>query len=254
MRLAILSDIHGNLEAFTAVLADLDSQGVDQAVTLGDNLGYGADSQAVVSLIQERGIKSVMGNHEQGLVEPEVLQWFNPKARQVLLRIKESLPEATLEWVRELPHSLVVQDCCLVHGFPPDQVTTYLFEVSEERIESTMRELPQKLSFCGHTHELLYYKLGEDGLRQFGFGQKPVKRLPGQRLLVNAGSVGQPRDGDPHAKYLIWDQEERSLSARRVAYDIPAAQAKIRALGFPDFYASRLGEPAWDLPLGPAAR
>ena len=254
MRLAILSDIHGNLEAFEAVLHDLEGRAVDRTLSLGDNIGYGADSEAVVNLVRGRGIKSVMGNHENGLSDPALLRWFNPGAREVLLKVKEMLSAQNLEWVGGLPSSLVVAGCRLVHGFPPSSVTTYLFENSDARIKRTMAELPEKLSFCGHTHDLLYYRLDQAGLSRHGFGKEPVQVRPGQRLLVNAGSVGQPRDGNPRAKYLIWDSARRSLSARFVAYDIPAAQAKIRALGFPDFYAARLGEPTWELPLDHSGR
>jgi predicted phosphodiesterase len=247
MRLAVLSDIHGNLEALTAVLRDLDAQGIDETVSLGDNIGYGADSEAVVELVRGRGIKSVMGNHENGLIEPAVLRWFNPGAREVLLKTRDMLSDDSIRWLGGLPASMSLHGCRLVHGFPPSSITTYLFEASDAQIQRTMQELPEELSFCGHTHELLYYRLNSEGLKRFGIGRLSVELAPGERMLVNAGSVGQPRDGDPHAKYLIWDSRERVLTPRFVAYNIPGAQEKIRALKFPDYYADRLGEPSWEL-------
>ena len=249
MRLAVISDIHGNLEAFQQVLEDIESCRVDGIVSLGDNVGYGADSQEVVSILRERAVPSVMGNHELALMDPGVLDWFNPSARKVILKIGKQLNPETLDWIKTLPDYMVLEGCRLVHGFPPDSVTGYLSERSNDDIQRAMSGLAETVCFCGHTHQLDLYLVDDHGVHHAGLAKEKVQLDPGAGALVNAGSVGQPRDSDPHAKYIIYDSAGRSLEVRYVPYDIPAAQAKIRALGFPKFFASRLGSPLWDLPL-----
>ncbi|MFW5836697.1 MAG: metallophosphoesterase family protein, partial [Desulfovibrionaceae bacterium] len=217
MQLAIVSDIHANLEAFQAVLADIDKAGAAKIVSLGDNVGYGADPEAVTCLVRERGIVSVMGNHEEGLADPYALERFNPFAQEALRRTRALLSGESLAWLADLPRFMVRGDARFVHGAPPDKISTYLFELHSEDIVLGMRAMPEGTCFVGHTHELELIRLGPGGLKR---GPLEDGRLPlGQRCLVNAGSVGQPRDGDVRAKYLLWDEGSRRLLVRRVVYD-----------------------------------
>ena len=230
------------------MLEDIRNCGADRTVSLGDNVGYGADSEAVLGRIIEHGIISVMGNHELAIVKPEMLKWFNPQAREAVLKVAEQLSAESREWIATLPDYMVLEGCRLVHGFPPDSVTKYLMEQSSRKIQQTMQKLPEDLAFCGHTHYLDMYRLNSLGLEHAGLKQKRVRLQSGEKLLVNAGAVGQPRDGDPHAKYLLYDTDQKSIEVRYVTYDIPSAQAKILALGFPRFFATRLGTPTWPVP------
>jgi predicted phosphodiesterase len=240
MRLAVISDIHGNLEAFREILTDIDSSQIDQVVCLGDNIGYGPEPETVVTLLRERRIPSVMGNHELGIVDPSTFHWFNSNAQASLLLTRKLISNDTLAFLTGLPATLVLEDCLGVHGYPPDSVTRYLFDVAEEELSALLKNLTQRLVFVGHTHdlELIIWDGLELVRRELGPGVSPLQ--PTQRCLVNVGSVGQPRDGNNNAKYVIWDNVENLLDVRFVSYDIAKTADKIIRLGFPRFYATRL--------------
>lgn len=240
MRIAILSDIHANLEALREVLMDLDRQEVDGAVSLGDNVGYGPEPDRVVRLLRLRGIPSVMGNHEWGLMDRANQDWFNPQARAALERTEELLSEESLAYCRSLPFFWLEGGCRFVHGCPPDDVVTYLFHLSDEEVRGLLHNMKERLCFVGHTHDLVLVRLDQDRLA--------VQKLgPGLHVmegegpwLINAGSVGQPRDGDNRAKYLIWEPDNRTLEARFISYDIQKTAEGILAAGIPRVYADRL--------------
>jgi predicted phosphodiesterase len=240
MRLAVISDIHGNLEAFREVLIDIDTTHIDQVVCLGDNVGYGPEPEAVVKLLRERRIPSVMGNHELGITDPGIIRWFNSSAQASLLLTRRLISDDTYAFITGLPATLVLVDCLGVHGCPPDSITRYLFDVDKEELLVLLKNLTQRLVFVGHTHDLEL--IGWDGLelvrRELGPGVVTLQQS--HRYLVNVGSVGQPRDGNNNAKYVIWDNVANLLEVRFVSYDIAKTADKIIQLGFPRFYASRL--------------
>ena len=240
MRIAIISDIHGNIEALDQVLADIDSHQVDQIMDLGDNIGYGPDSEQVVGRILDRGIPSILGNHELALVEPEILDWFNPAARESLLKTQNLLSKQSLAFIEAMKKSMVMHGCRFVHGFPPDSVTTYLFEVDQEGLELAFSTSRDQLCFTGHTHRLEV--AGSDGekiLRQ-RLRRGIFQINPSHKYIFNVGSVGQPRDGDNRAKYVIYDDADQTLEARFVPYDIVITAKKIIAAGLPRMHADRL--------------
>lgn len=240
MRIAILSDIHANLEAFKKVLQDIDRQRVDAAISLGDNVGYGPEPERVVRLLKARGIPSVMGNHEWGLSDPANLDWFNPMARLALERTRELLSEESLIYCRSLPVCRVEEECRFVHGCPPDDAMTYVSHLSEQEKRDLLTSMQERICFVGHTHELLLLDLDPEGVS--------VRRLvPGLYemggegpWLVNAGSVGQPRDADNRAKYLIWEPDNQRLEARFIAYDVRRTAEAIVKAGIPSVFADRL--------------
>jgi predicted phosphodiesterase len=240
MRIAVLSDIHANMDAFAEVLADLDRTNPDAVYSLGDNIGYGPEPEAVVQALRKRGIPSVLGNHEMAARDPEFLDWFNPVARTSLTMTFGMLSAESLEFIRDLPQHLSLPECRLVHGFPPDSPTTYLFQVPTPEKEKALRQLAEPVCFVGHTHMLEV--LGHDGRALLdidtAFG---LNRLdPALKYLVNIGSVGQPRDGDLRAKYVVWDSRECTLDIRCLPYDARRTAAKIRAAGLPEAHARRL--------------
>ncbi len=240
MRLAILSDIHGNLEAFKEVLRDLDGQGVDRIVSLGDNVGYGPEPEGVVNLLRERGIPSVMGNHEWALCRPENLGWFNPLARKALFRTEELMSRDVLSFCCSLPRFHTWKGCRFVHGFPPDDLVTYLFQVDHETVEQALLRMEEEMCFVGHTHELVLVSLEAGHVEVRALGPGVVSLEDQGPRLINAGSVGQPRDGDSRAKYVIWDSQARTLEVRFVVYDIQKTAEAIAAAGIPQVYADRL--------------
>jgi len=241
MRLAALSDVHGNLEAFSAVLADLEGQGVEHTALLGDVVGYGPDPEACVDLARERGLPGVMGNHEMGLDDELTLAWFNPTARQSLERIRGMLSPESLAWLAALPNFLVLGPCRLVHGAPPASPTRYYFEMSQAEILSRMNRIDQPWCLVGHTHELAMARISpKNRVEMLGLGQGRHELEPDARYLINAGAVGQPRDGDPRAKYVIVDDQANELEVRFVEYDVETTVNKILERGLPEYNARRL--------------
>lgn len=240
MRLAVFSDVHGNLEAFRRVLEDIDRSQIDDWISLGDNVGYGPEPEAVVQEMRQRNISCVMGNHELGLVDADYLGWFNSTARVSLQITRRLLAPGTVEFLGTLPATLVRAGCLCVHGCPPASITTYLFTVPRSELVELMPALQQPICFVGHTHDLEVIDF--DGqlvhIERLRQGFLPLQQ--DHRYIVNVGSVGQPRDGDHHAKYVIWDSCLGQLEVRFIAYDISATAQKIHQLGFPEINARRL--------------
>jgi predicted phosphodiesterase len=240
MRLAILSDIHGNLEAFKEVLADMAEANIDEAVCLGDNIGYGPEPDEVVKLLREQAIPSVMGNHELSLVDPEYLSWMNPSAQKSLILTAQLLSADTIEYLKTLPPAIPFHGSLCVHGCPPDSVTTYLFELSRKVLKELFLAMPEKVCFVGHTHDLEIFTFDGQKVKGAPLREGVVKLDQENQYLINIGSVGQPRDGNNNAKYVIWDNESGTLEVRFVPYDIATTAEKILKLGFPEFNADRL--------------
>jgi predicted phosphodiesterase len=240
MRLAIMSDIHGNLEAFKEVLADIEAVEVDGVACLGDNVGYGPEPEAVVQLLREQNIPSVMGNHELSIVDPEYFSWMNPPAQQSLIITEELLSENTIRYLKTLPPSMPFHGSLCVHGCPPESITTYLFELSRSEFKETFLAMPEKVCFVGHTHDLELFSFDGQKVKDAPLEKGIVTLKKGEQYIVNIGSVGQPRDGNNNAKYVIWDDESGSLEVRFVPYDIAKTADKILELGLPEYNASRL--------------
>lgn len=240
MRLAIISDIHANLEAFEAVLADIDQQAPEAIVSLGDNIGYGPDPAAVLRLLARRGIPSVRGNHEWAVADPARERSFNFQAREALVRTRELLSPEFLAAIAILPTSLVRYGCRFVHGLPPNDTNTYLFEAGDTTLRRAFARTPERVSFVGHTHMLEAAALtGREVERyELSLGDNPLD--PAMHHIVNVGAVGQPRDGDNRAKYGLYDDTAGLLTIRAIPYDIEAVVAKIIARGLPRRYADRL--------------
>jgi len=240
MRLAVISDIHGNLEAFKEVLADVDKSQVDAIASLGDNIGYGPDPEEVVRLILKRNIPSVMGNHELAVVDTECLDCMNPSARRSLLLTKSLLSTDTVHYINTLSPSMTFHESLCVHGCPPDSVTTYLFQVTNAQFKEIFRAMKEKICFVGHTHfpQIISF----DGAEPVGtpLCEGKIALQEDYRYIINVGSVGQPRDGNNNAKYVIWDTSSESIEMRYIPYDIAATANKILELGFPRFNATRL--------------
>ncbi|ABK18396.1 metallophosphoesterase family protein [Syntrophobacter fumaroxidans] len=240
MRIAILSDIHGNLEALEQVLEDLDRQRPDSVVCLGDNVGYGPNPEEVLNIVRERRMPCVMGNHELGVVDAQYLGWFNPLARTSLLITRQLLSSGSLEYIRDLKPFLIHEEGLFVHGCPPDSVTRYLFEVSNRAMAGLFQRMTQAVCFVGHTHDLELVTFDGARIRRIALGEGVVQLAEGCRHIVNVGSVGQPRDGNNNAKYVIWNVSANSVEIRFLPYDIPRTAEKILRLGFPEINALRL--------------
>ena len=244
MRIAVLSDIHANMDALERVLADVDRSDADAVYCLGDSIGYGSEPEQVIRSLRRRRIPSVVGNHELAAIDPQFLAWFNPAARQSLKKTFALLSDESLAWIQGLPRYISAHGCRFVHGFPPDSPTLYLFQMESRRKQEILAALPEQVFFVGHTHLLDIITCDGGTVSGFDFRIGPNPLPPKLKYLVNIGAVGQPRDGDPRAKYVIWDTAARLLDIRCVPYDASAAAAKIRAAGLPESHARRLLEPS----------
>ena len=235
--IAVLSDIHGNLEALDAVWRDMAAFDVGRVVCLGDMIGYGPNPEEVLVSVRARGALCCLGNHELGVAFRRERSWFNPTARQGLTATEKLLSPDSLAFIAGLPRFLCLEGARFVHGFPPDSATTYLYDVADEHVLDWFAR-GDGLTFVGHTHELLL--LGREGhdvvRRRLGRESFALTRPS----LINAGSVGQPRDGNNNAKYLLWDTAGDTITVRFVPYDIERTVAKIRDRGFPEYFATRL--------------
>ncbi len=241
MRLALISDIHGNLEALEAVLGDIDGLGIQRVLCLGDVVGYGPNPEECVQLISGRNIQTIAGNHEKAIQFSSLLNWFNPAAQTSLIQTRAMLSAASRNWMADLPLCAAMGSYYGVHGFPPKSFTTYLFQVTARRLQRAFMRLPAPVCFVGHTHDLeIVLSDTPDTCTRLVPSAGVTALRADCRYIINIGSVGQPRDGVPGAKYVIWNQADRTLEVRRVAFDVEAVIAKIRQAGLPDAHAARL--------------
>ena len=237
MRYAILSDIHGNLEALEAVLADAGPR-ADGVLCLGDVVGYGADPAACVERVAERAEAVVAGNHEHGVAGLLDLGWFNEWARAAAEWTRAQLDDDQCAWLGSRPLVRVLEDATLVHASParPEE---WDYLISAEDGYEAFPAFATRVCFVGHSHRPGTWSLGSSGPAHEPNATETVFER-GRRYLVNVGSVGQPRDRDPRAAYALWDTDEQRVVIRRVSYDLGGARRKILAAGLPTFLADRL--------------
>lgn len=240
MRLAVISDIHSNLDAFKAVMDDISKQAVDDVISLGDNIGYGAEPEEIIVNLNRYAISSVLGNHELAILNEDYLKTFNPHARKALVINKNKLSDPAIDYISTLPPCLVRYGCRFVHGVPPDTVTIYIFNEPDQNLIRIMKQLKERITFVGHTHQLGVYELYQGVLKKKIFLKSTVSLAKSRRYIINTGSVGQPRDGYNEAKYVIWDSARNNVEPRFVSYDYHKAAKKIKKAGIPKRYADLL--------------
>jgi len=240
MKIAIISDIHGNYDAFQEVMVDIGQSKVDRIVSLGDNIGYGPEPDRVVQMIMAQEIPSVQGNHELAIKDEEYLNWFNPVARKSLIKTRAMLSESSINFVTDLEPFITLNDCRYVHGFPPDSPLIYMFQESEGRKKQILKKVPERLSFIGHTHTLEMISYDGQSMEYSDLPRGLTKLQADKKYIINIGSVGQPRDTSNDAKYVIWDSSADTIDVRFIAYDIAAVVQKIKDAGLPESHANRL--------------
>jgi diadenosine tetraphosphatase ApaH/serine/threonine PP2A family protein phosphatase len=243
MRYLVISDIHANLEAYEAVMAEAKSLGWEKALVLGDLVGYGADPNAICEKIRALGPEALIrGNHDKvgsGIESPE---GFNAVARNAIRWTFENLTNENRDWLAELPAGpMIVDDLIeICHGTPFDE-DAYVFDDLDAL--RAMHAARRPLCLFGHTHVQVGHFLTKD---QFGLctaeEQRPLTISLDEttHYLVNPGSVGQPRDGDPRAGFGLVDTEKREMTIYRIEYPIARAQQRILEEGLPDVLAQRL--------------
>jgi predicted phosphodiesterase len=244
VRYLIISDIHANLEALDAVLGTLTPLGYDEVLMLGDLVGYGADPNAVVERIRDLApYRIIRGNHDKVAAGLEDGDSFNIVAKSAVQWTHDTLTPENRDYLVNLPPGPVIVDdrIEICHGSPYDE-DAYVFDELDglRAFESASRQL----CLFGHTHVAVAFRRTPDRLDVLaGPGDTHEVKIvlePGAMYLINAGSVGQPRDGDPRAAAAIVDSDAGYIELHRVVYPVEEAQRKIRSAGLPDVLAKRL--------------
>jgi diadenosine tetraphosphatase ApaH/serine/threonine PP2A family protein phosphatase len=238
VRVAVVSDIHGNLAALEAVLAALEAEGTDELWCLGDLVGYGARPNECCAAIEASASFCLVGNHDLAVRGTIDLEEFSGDAGAAARWTRDVLTPDALAFLNRLSPEGKRENVAMFHASARDPVWEYV--LSDEAALATLELTEEPLVLVGHSHAALHVTVhGDDvdgGLSPHGTDLD----LRGRRALLNPGSVGQPRDGDPRAAYLVLDLDERTASFRRAEYDIERTQAEIRAAGLPEMLAARL--------------
>jgi predicted phosphodiesterase len=238
MRIALFGDIHANLEALEAVLADAAQQGVTDYVCLGDVVGYNADPAACLERVKAMGCPTVKGNHDEDASGTHSLDAMNPVAAAALQWTREQLSEEQRQWLRRLRMVRQIEDFTVVHS-TLDQPANWNYVTNRFDAMANFSYQFTQVCFHGHTHVPRVY-MKSDKVQEVPAEQVQIEE--GAKYFINAGSVGQPRDGDWRAAYVIYDLETRQVTFRRVEYDIATTQKKILDAGLPEMLAHRIAE------------
>jgi predicted phosphodiesterase len=236
LRYAVISDIHGNLDALEVVLESIQAEGVDKFLCLGDIVGYGAKPRECLELVQSLDCMTVAGNHDYAALGKIEIDYFNVYAKEATLWTRDNLKEQDRDFLLSLPLIEHLDGFSIVHGtlYSPE-----LFDYVQTSYDAhlSMSQMPGQVCFLGHSHipisflqrRFIIYSLASE-----------IDLEPGKKILVNVGSVGQPRDNNPKASYAIFDTDARKIWIHRVAYDVEVAALRIREAGLPDILGERL--------------
>ena len=236
MLVAVVSDIHSNLPALESTLDAIGEY--DQLWVLGDIVGYGPHPDAVVERLRAEDAVAVQGNHDAAALGRIPTGTFNDLARAAVAWTAKTMKPENLDWLAELPEIRVEGDFTLAHGSPRDPIWEYLFTIPAARINLAAFETPYCL--VGHTHHQLTFRDDKGQVEALLAKDGASLTLDERRCILNPGSVGQPRDGDPRACAMTIDTETAQVKWLRIEYDIGQTQAAIRALPLPERLADRL--------------
>lgn len=243
-RIGIVSDIHSNLEALEAVLHDLETNGVEIVIHLGDLVGYNADPCECLQILKKKRIISVLGNHDLAVLEPQIAEGFNVLAYQAITYSRHQLSSSDLRYLQNMPRVEVLWDKYLFCHGTPENLHAYILNVFQtKRIFNLIKKCYGGIHICffGHTH---HQKLWIQDQRGKVFSPStPSDSIfpePDKLYLINPGSVGQPRQQDSRARYLIFDTDRQQICFKAVPYEIQKTQNKILRAGLPEYLAARL--------------
>ena len=239
MRYALLGDIHGNTEALTVVLAAIRDAQVDKVICLGDVVGYGAEPVACLNMI--RGLKCdvIAGNHDWAAVGKLSIDCFNAYAKAAAIWTREQLDDEQKAWLADLPLTMTYEHCAVAHGtFHQPEAFNYIQTVFDaQQSFEALKAMDARLGFLGHSHVPVGF-FDTDPITYTLDPEMPVDH--DLAMIVNAGSVGQPRDENNKASFALFDSDIHQVNIIRLDYDIDAAAAKIREAGLPEILAARL--------------
>ncbi len=236
MRYAIISDIHANFDAFEVVLADIEKSSIDRIVCLGDVVGYGAQPRECIKVLREREILTIAGNHDYAAIGKTNINYFNQYAKEATLWTRKVCTDEDKEWLKSLSLVEYLDDFTMVHGtlYQPD-LFDYILTTYDAYLSLQLLDAP--VCFLGHSHVPINFVWDE--IISFNYDRE-IQMKPGVKMLVNVGSVGQPRDENPRACYAVYDTELKRIEVRRLEYDVEAAAKKIRDAGLPTALGERL--------------
>ena len=236
MRYAVIADIHANLEALEVVLADSKEQKCTHYCCVGDVVGYNANPKECLDIVRSMGMPVVKGNHDEYCSSEEDLEGFNPHAAEAVNWTRKQLSPEDRQWLRDLKYVRLVASFSMVHAtLDGPQRWGYVFDKLAAAASFTYQNTA--ICFFGHTHVPVAFV--RDSVVRGGTYSK-FKTEPGKKYFVNVGAVGQPRDGNPKAGYVVYDLNEGTIELRRLDYDIAKAQKKIMEAGLPQRLADRL--------------
>ena len=241
MQVLVIADIHGNLAALEAVLSQWDPSTTPEIWCLGDIVGYGPEPNACLERVRGLPARVIPGNHDWAAIDQLDLSQFNPYARQAALWTARQLTKENREYLAELPTTLSEGDFTLVHGSPRHPIWEYILHPAVA--SASFAHFQTRLCLVGHTHvPAIFPQSAEEGRLAPAFlpPQGTRYRLPAGRFIINPGAVGQPRDGDPRASFILLNSTEGWLEHHRLEYPIAVTQAAMRKCGLPERLAARL--------------
>ncbi|MDR2692656.1 MAG: metallophosphatase family protein [Chitinispirillales bacterium] len=241
MRFAFISDIHANLEALEAVLADIAKKDVDEILCLGDVVGYGANPNECADIIAKRCKSVLLGNHDAVATNLLTTQHFNVHAKIAIEWTTQTLTNSNKSFLAALPVSKTTDLITMAHSTPYEPGMWY-YITSLEEAAFNFQFFETKICLVGHTHIPMIIVLDNEEIYVHPEKQISYKEREDRRLLINIGSVGQPRDRNPDSSYGILDTDEKSFCLHRIPYDILKAQSKMKKIKMPDFLVNRLAE------------
>jgi diadenosine tetraphosphatase ApaH/serine/threonine PP2A family protein phosphatase len=235
---AVISDIHGNLEALRAVRGEIEKLKPDRVFCLGDIVGYGASPAECIDLTREISESCVAGNHDFGVTGQTDISYFNRYAREAIAWTADTLGPDRMDYLRGLPLTAVEDELFrLVHATPADPGRwNYIF--SHQQALEQFKAFGEPLCFLGHSHQPCVFEMMDPETIIMSTDRATLR--PDRRYIVNVGSVGQPRDGDPRASFCLYDPEGKEVRIVRVEYDVEGAQKRILEAGLPPVLANRL--------------
>jgi len=236
MKYAIIADIHGNLEAFQVVLEDIRNQNANHIVCLGDVVGYNANPKECLDIVRQMNIPCVKGNHDEYCSTENHLDGFNPHAAEAVHWTRDQLNPDDKKWLQDLKYSRLAGNFTMVHAtLDAPERWGYVFDKLAAAASFPYQNT--QVCFFGHTHVPVAFM--RDTVVRGGTYSK-FKIDPSKKYFINVGAVGQPRDNNPKCAYVLYDLDAQTIEIRRLDYDIPAAQKKIRDAGLPERLAERL--------------
>ncbi|MHC4817912.1 MAG: metallophosphoesterase family protein [Planctomycetota bacterium] len=238
MRYGVFGDIHGNLHALQAVLKAYESERIDTYLCTGDLVGYGAFPKECIDLVRDRCAHVVAGNHDFAVCGRLTLEFFNSYAKSAVLWTRQALSDKDLAYLRALPLMMQVDDSVTLAHATVYDAHTFDYIQTQYDAHLSLQELGTSCGFVGHSHIPITFALKKEVV---SWTMEPTIELDTcEKVLVNVGSVGQPRDENPMAAYAILDTEERKIWIKRIEYDIDAAVAAIAKHNLPDILGERL--------------